>query len=129
MLFTFCFIQSSRNQLTFIPASLCKLPNLEVLILNNNKLISLPEEIGQLEKLIELVKFTANLQKKNETIVLLFQDVSSNDIAQIPYQLGSLSSLRTLNLRRNMIAELPKGKYNRSVRQSTHLLLINFSVR
>lgn len=64
MLFTFCFIQSSRNQLTFIPASLCKLPNLEVLILNNNKLISLPEEIGQLEKLIELVKFTANLQKK-----------------------------------------------------------------
>ena len=45
----------SRNQLTFIPSGLCKLPNLEVLILNNNKLISLPEEIGQLERLIELV--------------------------------------------------------------------------
>lgn len=46
---------SSRNQLAFIPASLCKLPNLEILILNNNKLLSLPEEIGQLERLIELV--------------------------------------------------------------------------
>jgi len=47
----------SRNQLAYIPPSLCKLPNLEVLIINNNKLVSLPEEIGQLERLIELVCF------------------------------------------------------------------------
>jgi Leucine-rich repeat (LRR) protein len=46
---------SSRNQLSYIPPALCKLPNLEVLIINNNKLISLPEEIGQLDRLIELV--------------------------------------------------------------------------
>ena len=46
---------SSRNQLAYIPAPLCKLPNLEVLIIHNNKLVSLPEEIGRLERLIELV--------------------------------------------------------------------------
>lgn len=46
----------SRNQLTFIPAPLCKLQNLEVLLLHNNKLVSLPEEIGQLKRLIELVR-------------------------------------------------------------------------
>ncbi len=47
----------SRNQLAYIPPPLCKLPNLEILIINNNKLVSLPEEIGQLERLIELVSF------------------------------------------------------------------------
>lgn len=54
----------SRNQLTFIPSGLCKLPNLEVLILNNNKLLSLPEEIGQLERLIELV--TSHLDRQRD---------------------------------------------------------------
>jgi Leucine-rich repeat (LRR) protein len=49
------FFVFSRNQLAYIPPSLCKLSNLEILIINNNKLVSLPEEIGQLERLIELV--------------------------------------------------------------------------
>jgi hypothetical protein len=53
--FNRCVSSFSRNQLTFIPSGLCKLPNLEVLILNNNKLVSLPEEIGQLDRLLELV--------------------------------------------------------------------------
>ncbi|CAF1549466.1 unnamed protein product, partial [Rotaria sordida] len=34
-------------------------------------------------------------------------DVSSNDITQLPYQIGTLTYLRTLNIRRNMIIELP----------------------
>jgi Leucine-rich repeat (LRR) protein len=49
------FFHFSRNQLAYIPPPLCKLPNLEILIINNNKLVSLPEEIGQLVRLIELV--------------------------------------------------------------------------
>ncbi len=39
------------------------------------------------------------------------KDVSANDITQLPYQIGALSNLRTLNIRRNMIIELPTGKY------------------
>ncbi|CAM2727726.1 unnamed protein product [Rotaria socialis] len=34
-------------------------------------------------------------------------DVSSNDLTQLPYQLGTLIFLRTLQIRRNMIIELP----------------------
>lgn len=44
----------SRNQLSSLPACLCGLP-LKVLIASNNKLGSLPEEIGQLKQLMELV--------------------------------------------------------------------------
>ncbi len=42
--------------------------------------------------------------------MIVVQDVSSNDINQLPYQIGTLTSLRTLNIRRNMISELPTGK-------------------
>lgn len=45
----------SRNQLSTLPTHLCSLP-LKVLIACNNKLVSLPEELGQLRQLTELVR-------------------------------------------------------------------------
>ncbi|KAG5847750.1 hypothetical protein ANANG_G00129530 [Anguilla anguilla] len=42
-----------RNQLSSLPAHVCSLP-LKVLIACNNKLVSLPEELGQLRQLTEL---------------------------------------------------------------------------
>lgn len=52
LLFSFC--PKSRNQLSTLPVHLCSLP-LKVLIASNNKLVSIPEEIGQLRQLTELV--------------------------------------------------------------------------
>ena len=40
----YCF---SRNQLSYLPASISCLVNLQCLVANNNKLVSLPEEIGK----------------------------------------------------------------------------------
>uniref|UniRef100_A0A8C5JXA0 Leucine-rich repeats and calponin homology (CH) domain containing 1 n=1 Tax=Jaculus jaculus TaxID=51337 RepID=A0A8C5JXA0_JACJA len=76
-----------RNQLSALPACLCGLP-LKVLIASNNKLGSLPEEIGQLKQLMEL-------------------DVSCNEITALPQQIGQLKSLRELNIRRNYLKVLP----------------------
>uniref|UniRef100_A0A8B9T354 Leucine rich repeats and calponin homology domain containing 3 n=1 Tax=Anas platyrhynchos TaxID=8839 RepID=A0A8B9T354_ANAPL len=83
------FLNISRNQLSTLPVHLCSLP-LKVLIASNNKLVSIPEEIGQLRQLTEL-------------------DVSCNEIQTIPPQIGNLESLRDLNVRRNHLelAELP----------------------
>lgn len=50
--FSFCF---SRNQLSIIPSFISQLQALEVLIASHNRLVSLPEEIGVLDKLMELV--------------------------------------------------------------------------
>lgn len=48
------FLSKSRNQLSTLPVHLCSLP-LKVLIASNNKLVSIPEEIGHLRQLTELV--------------------------------------------------------------------------
>ncbi|XP_012588714.1 PREDICTED: leucine-rich repeat and calponin homology domain-containing protein 3 isoform X2 [Condylura cristata] len=82
------FLNISRNQLSTLPAHLCNLP-LKVLIAGNNKLVSLPEEIGHLRHLTEL-------------------DVSCNEIQTIPSQIGNLEALRDLNIRRNHLVRLPE---------------------
>ncbi|XP_047420968.1 DISP complex protein LRCH3 isoform X5 [Sciurus carolinensis] len=82
------FLNISRNQLSTLPVHLCNLP-LKVLIASNNKLVSLPEEIGHLRYLTEL-------------------DVSCNEIQTIPSQIGNLEALRDLNVRRNHLVRLPE---------------------
>ncbi|XP_028248987.1 leucine-rich repeat and calponin homology domain-containing protein 1 isoform X4 [Parambassis ranga] len=78
----------SRNQLSSLPACLCGLP-LRVLNASNNKLVSLPETIGQLHRLMEL-------------------DISCNEITALPRHIGRLKALRELNVRRNLLCVLPE---------------------
>ncbi|XP_041438410.1 leucine-rich repeat and calponin homology domain-containing protein 1 isoform X1 [Xenopus laevis] len=82
------YLNIGRNQLSSLPACVCGLP-LKVLIANNNKLGSLPEEIDQLQHLMEL-------------------DVSCNEITCLPQRIGLLKSLRDLNVRRNHLKALPQ---------------------
>ncbi|XP_007889949.1 leucine-rich repeat and calponin homology domain-containing protein 1 isoform X2 [Callorhinchus milii] len=82
------YLNLSRNQLSLLPPCLCALP-LKVLIASNNKLVSLPENIGQLKCLMEL-------------------DVSCNEITTLPQHIGQLQSLRELNIRRNYLHILPE---------------------
>ncbi|XP_067883135.1 DISP complex protein LRCH3-like isoform X1 [Heterodontus francisci] len=82
------YLNVSRSQLCVLPAYLCCLP-LKVLITSNNKLTSLPEDIGCLRHLREL-------------------DVSCNEIQTLPSQIGNLESLRDLNMRRNQLVTLPE---------------------
>ncbi|XP_054452221.1 DISP complex protein LRCH3 isoform X2 [Anoplopoma fimbria] len=81
------YLNLSRNQLSVLPVVVCSLP-LKVLIICNNKLVSLPEEVGQLRHLTEL-------------------DVSCNEIQTLPCQVGQLEALRDLNIRRNHLVRLP----------------------
>ncbi|XP_066268038.1 leucine-rich repeat and calponin homology domain-containing protein 1-like isoform X9 [Branchiostoma lanceolatum] len=82
------WLNLSRNQLTTLPIPLCYLP-LQVLVVSNNKLVSLPEDIGKLKKLMNL-------------------DVSCNEISTLPLQIGEMESLRELNIRRNHLQTLPE---------------------
>ena len=51
-------VDFSRNQLSMIPPFIAQLQALEVLHASNNKLVSLPEEIGRLKRLMDLVRLT-----------------------------------------------------------------------
>ncbi|XP_041128238.1 leucine-rich repeat and calponin homology domain-containing protein 1-like isoform X5 [Polyodon spathula] len=86
------YLNLSRNQLSVLPACLCGLP-LKVLIASNNKLGALPEEIGQLNQLMEL-------------------DISCNEITALPQQIGQLKALRELSVRRNVLSILPDDLVN-----------------
>ncbi|EPQ04710.1 Leucine-rich repeat and calponin like proteiny domain-containing protein 1 [Myotis brandtii] len=99
------YLNLSRNQLSTLPACLCGLP-LKVLIASNNKLGSLPEEIGQLKQLMELVLGTCEEPVSHPCGI--FQDVSCNEITALPQQIGQLKSLRELNVRRNYLKVLPQ---------------------
>ncbi|XP_074864251.1 leucine-rich repeat and calponin homology domain-containing protein 2 isoform X3 [Carettochelys insculpta] len=81
------YLNISRNLLGTLPKYLFDLP-LKVLVVSNNKLVSIPEEIGKLRDLMEL-------------------DISCNEIQVLPQQIGKLQSLRELNIRRNNLHVLP----------------------
>ncbi|XP_061143012.1 leucine-rich repeat and calponin homology domain-containing protein 1 isoform X2 [Syngnathus typhle] len=82
------WLNLSRNQLSSLPACLCTLP-LRVLNASNNKLVSLPESVGQLRRLMEL-------------------DISCNELTTLPPHIGRLRALRELNVRRNLLCVLPE---------------------
>ncbi|KRY75414.1 Leucine-rich repeat and calponin homology domain-containing protein 3 [Trichinella pseudospiralis] len=82
------YLDLSVNQIQTFPVELCLLP-LEVLLLNNNRIESLPVEIEKLSNsLAEL-------------------DLSCNQIAVLPNEIGALKKLRVLNLRQNLLTWLP----------------------
>ncbi|XP_016897173.1 leucine-rich repeat and calponin homology domain-containing protein 2 isoform X2 [Cynoglossus semilaevis] len=82
------YLDISRNLLSVLPKYLFNLP-LKVLLVSNNKLVSIPEEIGKAKELMEL-------------------DVSCNEIQVLPSQVGRLQGLRELNIRKNCLHMLPE---------------------
>lgn len=75
--------------LTVLPRELCFLP-IQVLLVSNNRLVSLPEELGRMEQLTEL-------------------DAACNQITHLPARMSDLGNLRSLSLRNNHLVYLPRG--------------------
>ena len=80
-----------QNQLAEIPLSIGSLINLEYLFINGNSIFlsSLPDEISQLESLIEL-------------------KMNNNIITSLPQNISALSNLQILNCMSNEINSLPE---------------------
>lgn len=85
---TLNFLEISGTPLTSFPDRVANLDNLTNLVLRNNKLTSLPPDIGRLSK-------------------LKFIDVSNNCLEQIPDEVGSLTELQSLVANVNKLTDLP----------------------
>jgi leucine-rich repeat protein SHOC2 len=77
------------NRLIALPESLGNLLNLTDLDLRNNRLTSLPESLGQLQK-------------------LRYLDLRANALWMLPTSLSTLRNLEKLDLRWNKLAMLPE---------------------
>ncbi|XP_049534990.1 leucine-rich repeat and calponin homology domain-containing protein isoform X2 [Anopheles darlingi] len=82
------YLDLRNNQLSVLPREVCTLP-LQVLLVSNNRLTTLPDEFGRMEKLTEL-------------------DAACNQITHLPGRMGDLRHLRSLNLRSNQLVYLPR---------------------
>lgn len=79
-----------ENKLTSLPEDIGKLVALQILNVEKNRLKALPESIGNLQLLQTL-------------------NLKGNSLSELPTSVGSLSSLRTLDLSDNNIVQLPKA--------------------
>lgn len=94
------YLDLRSNQLTALPREVCFLP-LQVLLVSNNRLTSLPDDLGRMERLTDL-------------------DASYNQLTTLPARIGDLRSLRSFSLRSNQLMYLP--------RELTYLSLVSLDV-
>src|SRR3990172_1968138 len=90
------------NKLTTIPCELGKLINLQELSLSNNQLKTIPGELGQLSNLQKLYLnnniLTTIPGKLGKLINLQELSLYNNKLTTIPCEFGQLSNLQILNL-------------------------------
>ncbi|CAD7078954.1 unnamed protein product [Hermetia illucens] len=94
------YLDLRSNHLTSLPREICFLP-IQVLLVANNRLTTLPDELGRMEKLTDL-------------------DASCNQLTSLPMRIGDLRNLRSLSLRSNQLVYLP--------REITYLLLVSLNL-
>ncbi|XP_056123378.1 E3 ubiquitin-protein ligase LRSAM1 isoform X2 [Rhinichthys klamathensis goyatoka] len=99
---------------SLVPKGCCTgaLATLKVLDLHENKLTSLPEDIGQLLSLQVLNVEKNHIKQLPDSVGdlqhLQTLNVKGNCLTVIPVSVGRMSSLRTLDISENSIRELPK---------------------
>lgn len=100
------------NDIEYLPKSISKLQNLEVINLDHNKLKQLPDEFCNLQNLKQLLvseNYITNLPEcigKLSNLNILSADL--NDIKVIPRSIGNCSELESLILDGNFLQTLPE---------------------
>lgn len=102
-----------NNKIDSIPAEIGQLKSLEVLILSKNELVYLPDELFELPNLKVLSLHHNNLASLPANIGNLKNleelRLDYNELTWLPESIGELKKLETLFLERNRLVELPSS--------------------
>lgn len=103
----------SKAKITILPPEfVSKIPNIEKFVLDKNHLVTLPAEIGSLQRLTVLLLTGNNLRNLPPLIGQLqglqFLDCHSNNLQTLPEEIWLLSALLVLNLALNIMPSFPK---------------------
>ena len=109
------FLRISHTCLTILPDDIGHLINLKNLLLDHNKLISIPSTIGKLTKLKLLDLSYNNLDKLPDQMGQLLQltdlNLICNQLTSLPTSIGNLQSLARMNVSSNKLNQLPDQLY------------------
>ncbi|ABN65930.2 adenylate cyclase (ATP pyrophosphate-lyase) (Adenylyl cyclase) [Scheffersomyces stipitis CBS 6054] len=123
-------VDLSKAKITSIPDEfITKIPNIEKFVLDKNHLVTLPNELGNLQKLASLSVFGNNLSSLPSTIgklsSLQILDIHSNNLQSLPDDIWLLKSLSVLNVSSNILSSFPKPPISVAKRvSSTNRLLV-----
>lgn len=102
-------LQLAGLGLEALPAEVTALPNLQQLVLNENRLTSLPEGLSpRLEVLWVAGNRIARWPASLARCPLRDLDIGRNNLTEVPAVVWELVSLKTLSLRQNQLATLPR---------------------
>lgn len=107
-----CLLNLRNSQLKTLPSEIGQLTKLVNLDISGNSLAELPPEIGNLVNLITLTAYTSKLTKLPKDIKYLTNLVNlvlyDNQLTQIPPEIGDLVNLSLLSLSNNQLTSLPE---------------------
>ncbi|XP_055013595.1 leucine-rich repeat-containing protein 69 [Boleophthalmus pectinirostris] len=140
---------SSRN-LKEVPSDICMLPQLSVLLLNNNHICTLPVEmlrlphltelnlgnntfkeipavVGHLERLKKLYLYSNHISAVSSEVIgslknLCVLNLNHNHIQRLPSEINSLTKLQCLSLAHNRLEDIPS-----ELGHLTELTEVNFT--
>ncbi|WP_350284387.1 DUF5018 domain-containing protein [uncultured Croceitalea sp.] len=100
------------NDLNSLPSEVGQLKELQSLsVYGSRQLASVPEEIGNLTKLINLNLGWCNLSSVPSTLGNLTNltdlRIDENGLQEVPKEIGNLINVKTLQLQKNQISQLP----------------------
>lgn len=102
----------SKAKIAAIPADfVLKIANVENLVLDKNHIVTLPDEIGQLKKLLHLSVYDNNIQVLpaliGQLLALQYLDLHLNNLECLPCEIWRLGKLAFLNVSLNILASFP----------------------